>query len=237
MVAKKFNFMFSNVDHSNQMLIRMLKVQTLAVNLVSIVCHSNKSAKQESDQFLQEFENILMDIPDSDLKKYKFIEAFNALALTDSKPGQVVYKLKPLLLQHPPANLTSVPLEIKEARAIINEPTGGCETPLKCLGGLVLGIRMDAQLFNIPDPAMLRICIRSADQVKQLSVPKRGDLVSVGEENYRLLTTALFSHQVWSESLDIEISIVLYLGSDDNTVPLSQTVKVSVLPKPVRRGI
>ena len=34
-------------------------------------------------------------------------------------------------------------------------------------------------------------------KVKQLSVPKRGDLVSVGgEENFRLLTTALFSHQV-----------------------------------------
>ena len=32
-----------------------------------------------------------MDIPDSDLKKYKFIEAFNALALTDSKPGQVIH--------------------------------------------------------------------------------------------------------------------------------------------------
>ena len=89
-----------------------------------------------------------------------------------------MYKLKPLLLQHPPANLTSVPLEIKEARAIINEPTGGCETPLKCLGGLVLGIRMDAQLFNIPDPAMLRICIRSADQVRENKTSRAGQLTT-----------------------------------------------------------
>ena len=72
---------------------------------------------------------------------YSFIDAFNALALTDSKPGQVANKLKPLLLQYPPENLSAVPLQIKQAKAIIHEPTGGCETPLKCLAGLVLGIR------------------------------------------------------------------------------------------------
>eukprot|EP00088_Acartia_fossae_P000160 TRINITY_DN10050_c0_g1_i1.p1 TRINITY_DN10050_c0_g1~~TRINITY_DN10050_c0_g1_i1.p1 ORF type:complete len:939 (+),score=261.73 TRINITY_DN10050_c0_g1_i1:63-2879(+) len=236
-IANKLNSMFSYVDAENKMLIRILKVKMLAVRLVCVVCNSNKSAKAESDEFLTEFEAVLMDIQDKDLCKYKFMEAFNALALTDSKPGQLANKLKPLLIKHPPVSLQAVPSSVKQAKAVIHEPVGGSETVLKCLAGLVLGIRMDAELFNIPDPSLLRVCIRAADQVNQLSVPKRGDLVSVADENFRLLTTALFSHQVWSESLDIEISIVLDLGSKDNLVPLSQTVKVSVLPKPVRRGI
>jgi len=63
----------------------------------------------------------------------------------------------------------------------------------------------------------------------------------------RLLTTALLSHQVWSEPLDVEISLVLDLGEDKrdnnenkplNIVSIVQKpVKVQVLPKPVRRGI
>ena len=53
------------------MLIRILKVKSLAVKLVCVVCNSNKSAKAESDEFLTEFESVLMDIQDKDLCKYK----------------------------------------------------------------------------------------------------------------------------------------------------------------------
>ena len=59
-------------------------------------------------------------------------------------------------------------MNVRQAKAIINEPTGGSETALKCLAGLVLGIRMDAELFNIPDPSQIRICVRTADQVNHL---------------------------------------------------------------------
>jgi len=236
-ITRKLNSMFSNIGPENTMLIRILAVKAVAVNLVSVVSSSNKSARQESDQCITQFQNILDDIPDSQLSRYKFIEAFNALALTESKPGQLASKVKPLLMQFLPAGLQDVPMNVRQAKAIINEPTGGSETALKCLAGLVLGIRMDAELFNIPDPSQIRICVRTADQVKQLSVPKRGDTVSLGEERYRLITNALLSHQVWSESLDVEISLVLEIDSKHNTVPISQTVKVSVLPKPVRRGI
>ena len=133
------------------------------------------------------------------------------------------------------------------ARATIHEPTGGQETPLKYMAGLVLGISIDAELYNVVDTSALRICIFTGDQQSHLSIPRMGDLTPRPEGGLRLLTTALLSHQVWSEPLDVEISLVLDLGEDKrdnnenkplNIVSIVQKpVKVQVLPKPVRRGI
>ncbi len=79
----------------------------------------------------------------------------------------------------------------------------------------------------------------------------------------RLLTDALMSHQVWSEALHVEISVVLDVSDtcgespssasasggrrqapsssssrkEPATVPISKPTKVFVLPKPIKRGI
>lgn len=68
----------------------------------------------------------------------------------------------------------------------------------------------------------------------------------------RLITHALMSHEVWSEALHVEISIVLDLSAvemeskrnikgtsdkDKNLVQLCDPVKVYVLPKAVKRGL
>ena len=121
-------------------------------------------------------------------------------------------------------------------RAVIHQPAGGSETALKYLAGLVLGIPMDCEVSNIHNTDLLRICIFTGDQQSHLSIPRRGDLVAQGDGTHRLLTTALMSHSVWSEPSDVEISLVLDLGPD-RMVHLCKPVKVSVLPKPVRRGI
>jgi hypothetical protein len=91
-------------------------------------------------------------------------------------------------------------------QAVIHEPVGGGETPLRCTAGLVFGISMDAELRQLPDPAALRICLRTADQQSHLAVPRRGDLVAIPGQpgSYRLLTTALLSHQVPTCSLLIK---------------------------------
>ena len=94
----------------------------------------------------------------------------------------------------------------------------------------------NCEVSNIHHPDLLRICIFTGDQQNHLSIPRRGDLVVQDDGSYRLLTTALMSHSVWSEPSDVEISLVLDLGPE-RMVHLCKPVKVSVLPKPVRRGI
>merc|ERR1719245_3007814 len=102
------------------------------------------------------------------------------------------------------------------------------------MAGLVLGISMDCHVDNITDTSLLRICIFTGDQQHHLSIPRRGDMVQQNENSFRLITTALMSHHVWSEPSDVEISLVLDLGPE-RMVHLCKPVKVSVLPKPVRR--
>lgn len=67
---------------------------------------------------------------------------------------------------------------------------------------------------------------------------------------YRLVTTALISHQVWSEACFVELNLVLDLTDIEGAivhslhplnelcvVSLCKPVKLHVSPKPVRRGI
>lgn len=162
---------------------------------MSVVSHSNKSALGETDEYLREFDSVLAEFSKHELRLHPFMSEFNSLKLSESKPGQLVAGLKPLLLQHPPACLAAVSEDTRQARAVIHEPAGGSETPLKCTAGLVLGIPMDCEISNVPDISALRICILTGDQVTHLSVPKRGDLVP-NPGGFRLLTSALLSHQV-----------------------------------------
>jgi len=240
--------MFSNIGPDNQFLIRMFKLKVMAVNLVYVVCGSNKSALSLTEAFIKEFELFCKEIVEGDIAKEPFlIGVLKSLTIPEAKPGYIARKLKPLLISNPLVGLETVPTELCMARAVIHEPTGGQETPLKYMAGLVLGIPMDCEVHNITNTDLLRICIFTGDQQNHLSIPRRGDLVPLPcGTGYRLLTTALLSHQVWSEPLDVEVSLVLDLGGDrrqekkskqDNIVHICKPVKVSVLPKPVRRGL
>ena len=68
---------------------------------------------------------------------------------------------------------------------------------------------------------------------------------------YRLVTTALISHQVWSEACFVELSLVLDLTDTEGgavnhslhplshlcVINLCKPVQLHVLPKSVKRGI
>lgn len=67
---------------------------------------------------------------------------------------------------------------------------------------------------------------------------------------YRLVTTALISHQVWSEACFVELNLVLDLTDTEGAIShclqlsnqvcvisLCKPVKLLVSPKPVKRGI
>lgn len=161
--------------------------------------------------------------------------------------------------------------------AVITEPTGEVDAALKFTAGLVVGVPLDAELYNVRNTATLRVKVKYPDQQTQLIVPKRSDfrpmLLSDSEGNnvtsdipdtdFRLLTTILVSHQVWTEACTIDISLALDLtdvesglglgtglagrkgtvagvakpDGDPCVIDLCKPVKVYVSPKPVKRGI
>jgi len=242
----KLNSMFSSIGAENEFLIKMFKLKVMAVNLVYVVCGSNKSALSLTESFIKEFEKISKDLNETEAKEPFLIGVLMSLNIPEAKPGYIARKLKPLLIANPLVGLASVPFDLCMAKAVIHEPAGGQETPMKYMAGLVLSIPMDCEVHNINNTDLLRICIFTGDQQHHLSIPRREDLVPLPSgSGYRLLTTALLSHQVWSEPLDVEVSLVLDLSDDrrvekskqESIVHICKPVKVSVLPKPVRRGI
>ena len=50
------------------------------------------------------------------------------------------------------------------SRAIVYEPAGSNDTPLKYTAGLVLAVPVDCDLINIRDISLVRVAIRTPDQ-------------------------------------------------------------------------
>ena len=207
----KLQSMFNNIGDDNSFLLKMMKLKVIAVNLVYTVMGSNKSALGLTDIFIKEFEAVTKGMAKEQIASEPFLAGVKeTLSAAEVKPGYLAKKLKPLLLSNPVMGLVAVPLDVKMAKAVIHDPTGNSETPMKYMAGLVLGIPMDCEVFNIAATELLRICIFTGDQQHHLSLPRRGDLVTQADGSYRLLTTAHMSHHVWSEASDVEVSTPLH---------------------------
>ena len=64
--------------------------------------------------------------------------------------------LQPLLAKYP---LECIPFdeEIIMAHAVIFEPVGNNETPLKYTAGMILAVPFDCELYNVEDTSLIRI--------------------------------------------------------------------------------
>lgn len=104
--------------------------------------------------------------------------------------------------------------------AQILEPKGEADTALSFTAGLVLGVLLDAELHNLAQTSVLRVKVKYPDQTTQLLVPCKSDLrsdvvkqseqSSAGNDkqskNFRLRTTVLLSHGVWTEACSVKLA-------------------------------
>ena len=261
----------------------VLKLRAMALHLVFLIRASNKSALIPTECFFKEIEKVKRRFrsPPGVLKISGAVHDGDFLCdllkqfpetsggSESRKPGMVARTLQPLLLSKPldPLSIEDIS-KVSMSRAIVYEPSGTSDTPLKYTAGLVLAVPVDCDLINVRDTSLVKVAIRTPDQKTSLVTPKMSDFCGRGEPgSYRLRTNALMSHNVWSEALHVEISIVLdfchdAMGASDigggrgnhsllsnagygsdtqdsnfRIVPLSDAIKVYVLPKPIRRGI
>ncbi len=77
------------------------------------------------------------------------------------------------------------------AKAVIFEPTGMNETPLKYTAGMVLAVPVDAELTAIADVSLIRLAIRTPDQRVQLVTPKPSHFLPKEDEegSYRYVSS------------------------------------------------
>lgn len=158
--------------------------------------------------------------------------------------------------------------------AEILEPTGESDNPSKFIAGFVLGVPLDAEISGLASSEYLRLRVKYPDQQAQLMIPQASHLKMIQDDEpapgnemegagaegagpayvpigHRLRTTVLVSHQVWSESSHVEISLVLdvtdpevpyalkkWRGFPEEAfiVEICKPVRVLVSPVPIKRG-
>lgn len=235
---------FIHLKSSMKKKIKVLKLRIRALHLVFLMKATNKSALNSSELVLKELDDLQKD-EEIVISDFPFLQALGQNILDESqrKPGMLVKILQPLLFKFP---LEGVEFDesIKMAHAVIYEPVGNNDTPLKYTAGMILAVSVDAELFNVTQHNGVKIAIQTPDQKIMLITPKSGDVIVKSDGTKRLLTKAVMSHQVWSEALNVELRLVLDTknatsqpSNFDNLVSLCQPIKVLVLPKAAKRGI
>ncbi|GBM31165.1 Integrator complex subunit 4 [Araneus ventricosus] len=253
---------FLGLNSEEIICLRQLRLRALSLQLMVLIRGSNTSALGPCEAFLEQVDSLQRFQEEQGLNPDSFTSAlFRDLdLLEDPKPGTVARVLQPLLQSCPCPSLrlnvdSPEGLErVKQASAVIHEPAADSETVHKFTAGLVLGITMDAEIENVENVKNVKVKVKYPDQQVQLILPRLADFRQQGELQYRLYTSVLLSHSIWSEACHVEMSLVLdfsdteasarnsqkntgWLKAEDNTIELSKPVKVNISPKPAKKGI
>ena len=170
---------FTGHNDKEIFLTKLLKINILSLQILFLVRASNKSALSATEQFLREVESLDMISDDKMITSSPFLSALikKLIDADDHKPGNMARILQPLLLAHPLESLSS-DSSIALSKAVIFEPHGMNETPLKYTAGMVLAVPVDCELFNINDLSLVRVAIKTPDQKIQLVTPKANQFLA-----------------------------------------------------------
>ncbi|XP_041974332.1 integrator complex subunit 4 [Aricia agestis] len=179
------------------------------------------------------------------------IAVFQQLSVGEhAAPAALARALHPLLLAAPLPQVPAPNLKIRMCSASIIEPATDNDTVLRFCAGLVTGVALEAEVWRVRDPSALRVRVAYPDRRVHARAPPRDHLRPLdhgstnddGTQNVRLLTKVLISHGVWTEPCGVDISVCLAVeeGGGRETaqlVELCRPVRVTVAPKPIKRGI
>ncbi|CAK1600107.1 unnamed protein product [Parnassius mnemosyne] len=179
------------------------------------------------------------------------IAVFQLLSASgEHKPASLARALMPLLQAAPLPTIPKPNLKIRMCSASILEPANDNDTVVRFSAGLIAGVALEAEVVRVREPGALRVRVAYPDRRVHALVPPRDHLRPLdhldtnddGTQNVRLLTKVLISHGVWTEPCGVDISICLAVEETSGREPaplveLCRPVRVTVAPKPIKRGI
>lgn len=179
------------------------------------------------------------------------IAVFRQLSMNaDNKPAALARSIHPLLLSAPLPVIPKPNLKIVMCKASIVEPAADNDLVVRFSAGLVAGVALEAEVTRVRCADALRVRVAYPDRRVHALLPPRDHLRPLdhhdqnedGTQNLRLLTKVLISHGVWSEPCGVDISICLAVEEGGGREPpqlveLCKPVRVTVAPKPIKRGI
>ncbi|KAL3848604.1 hypothetical protein ACJMK2_019453 [Sinanodonta woodiana] len=240
---------FAGIGNEEIALIRQTELKALTFHLVSMLGTSQELAVQLKAQegFTAYLAKLQKFLQTSDIKADAFTSyLFSEIDNIKKRQFPVVQKsLQAALLLIKPV-VCPLGNQVRKATAIIHEPSGLTDNAVKFTAGLTTAVMMDAELENIHDVSSIRIQVCYPDMTTELIVPPAKDVKKLGPLRHRLLTNVILSHGLWSESCQVEISVVMMSSAvsyrlrytkdtETNVVELGKPVKVLVSPKQAKR--
>ncbi|KAL0895494.1 hypothetical protein ABMA27_011604 [Loxostege sticticalis] len=179
------------------------------------------------------------------------IAVFQQLSMNaDSKPAVLARAIMPLLQAAPLPAIPKPNLKIRMCTATIIEPASDNDTVLRFSAGLVTSVALEAEVLRVREPGALRVRVVYPDRRAHALQPPRDHLRPLdhnninedGTHNVRLLTKVLISHGVWTEPCGVDMTVCLAVDEPGGREPaplveLCRPVRVTVAPKPIKRGI
>ncbi|XP_070605616.1 integrator complex subunit 4 isoform X1 [Erythrolamprus reginae] len=214
----KMEFMYSNVEHQQVVIIHHMRLQAKALQLI-VTVRTTRGVEplRICEKFLQEVDCFqrcfISELPHM---QGSFVDKLLDLMprLLASKPSEVVKILRVTLKQ---SNFLRLPLpeKVHRATATIIEPTGESDNPLRFTSGLVVAVDVDATLEHVQDPqSTVKVQIMYPDGQSQVIHPKPADFRNPGPGRHRLITQVYLSHTAWTEPCQIELRLLLAYSSD-----------------------
>ncbi|KAF9407922.1 hypothetical protein HW555_012216 [Spodoptera exigua] len=179
------------------------------------------------------------------------IAVFRQLSMNaDHKPAALARAIMPLLQSAPLPVIPAPNIKIRMCTASILEPAADNDTVVRFSAGLVAGVALEAEVLRVRCPGQIRVRVAYPDTRVHALVPHKDHLRPLdhqntnddGTQNVRLLTKVLISHGVWTEPCGVDISVCLAVEEGGAREPaqlieLCRPVRVTVAPKPIKRGI
>ncbi|XP_028400177.1 integrator complex subunit 4-like isoform X2 [Dendronephthya gigantea] len=224
-LSYKMDTLFVGLDSEQREMIR--EIRLVAHSLLIIYLHRNSSkALQSNSVAVSVWEQLLARIRSqnklhcpSERNQESFIRTLSLfqefVECNITKPSVIVdhlqslvgsYQLRPLVLEN----------QLRRASAVMNEPQGGCDNPIRFTAGLTLGVDVDADITNVVCTSQVFIQVVFPDFTRQLFKPKPADFRHLSKMKHRLITKVIFSHSAWSDPCYVDVSLVLKCAQDIN---------------------
>ncbi|CAB3996489.1 Hypothetical predicted protein [Paramuricea clavata] len=224
-LSYKMDTLFVGLDSEQRGMIR--EIRLLAHSLLIIYLHRNNSkALQSNSVAVRVWEQLLARIRSQNKLNGSGERTHESLIRTlgsfqdfvesnITKPFVIVDHLQSLVSSYQPPPL-ALENQLRQASAVINEPQGGSDNPLRFTAGLTLGVDIDADITNVMHTSQVYIQVVFPDFSRQLFKPKPADFRHFSKMKHRLITKVIFSHSTWSDPCYVDVSLVLKYAQDIN---------------------
>lgn len=226
----------SSVDHA---LIQQTRLKAGTLQILTKMKSDPTRCSQAKETYLQQLQALKKFLETNELAADPcFVYLFSVLNdLENGKISDILKHLQHAVKSIAPCGISLQNSCIRRVTAIMHEPTGSSDNPIRFTTGLTVTVPVHAMFENVQNVDCIRLKVHYPDQKSYLITPKKCHFTKLNPLHYKLISEVIISHSLWSDQSHVEISIVMETrdGETVSCQELCRPVKVPVAPKAAKR--